>query len=1310
MINIMNIMKTNYLLDKQFQNLFHISDIHIRNGEERFQEFVDVFNTLALTIKNHKKYNKDTSLIIITGDILDKGLHMTAHAIQLLKILVDCLTNLANTIIIPGNHDDKKDVGFSKLDSLSAIFSHYSNEKLHYNNDNLHYSNEKLHYIRESGIYNFGTNLVFGHTSVIDKKLIKADMIDTTDRVKIALFHGMVDDKTKDGDGQFLLRDCDFSVNDFKGYNKVLLGDVHKVQKLGNGNIWYAGSLVQKAFNEDRRQHGGLLVWDINSDVDPEYIHINNKHGYITLKVTKGKITGEATAPTGSLHLKEYIDFIQETLTERSSIRLRCDSDTTREDLPNIFSQLGKYTKVVGESVVWENKQQELDTQQTTETLDKLLEEYLKTYYPDNIEDLTSLDKEYKLKYGHDSVEVKLTGRWSPYLLEWENLYNYGAKYSLDFNKLPNDIISICGANGSGKSKIVETLLLAIYGDKVKGAGVTHMISYGKKSAMTKIVIENNGDLYTIIRTFEKKKSKTETSVKILKNDENITATDKKQTENFIKNIFGELVDLCDTHISKQGSHQNFIQKTSKDKLGLLKRIFGTDIYEKIGTEVSISISKEKEKVKQLDNRLREIKLQDINKLETDIQIAKNNINEAEVNQKQLGNDQRQYDKLITERKCLEDNISKLSEYLTHLRLQLIQTKYDNNTLDIMLESNKTLINGITNKLEGKENEIESLCRKITDIDLDVSDKLTKLQTELDTTNENIEITKTRISKHTTELEGLVNKTTDIRTKIVNGQRQVEQLTISEEDWSCNDVVTYNKLLSNIGNISVLEKSNKQLLEKLEKCKLTTADDFTQLETEYQLYNSKQQLQSSRQSEIDIIKSQMVLLKQQLDSDNYKYDNNCSCCQHNREVDNIPQTLLRIEELETKSENLGHELFSLNSFLTLHASLPEKYKTYLEFNKFKAQQLKLHQDISQYYDLQMERDRYIKTHTDLQRQTQLIKTDFKLKNQLDGFKEQCQKMDTSINKNQSSLVELGQDKYKLELSLNEAKNHLDQLAINNQYDKDINLLKSKIDEDKNTIQNLDSENKSLQSMRLVNIENDRLTLMLTTNKQEMTLLTDKCQLLNESLNELDGVSESLSRLTKGLECFQHDLYKMVGELEKAADNHKSYRELKDELDICEFNLNLTKKYQILTREFPNYGNKKYIKQLNNCINGYLWNMTKFTIDIEQDKMDEIDFLKRDKDTLIPIEACSGFEKFAIAIAIRLALAKINPLNTLDGLIIDEGFGVFDSQNLKRLPDILEPLKGLFRQIFIITHIDGLQSELPNKIHITTANGLPLINY
>jgi exonuclease SbcC len=121
-------------------------------------------------------------------------------------------------------------------------------------------------------------------------------------------------------------------------------------------------------------------------------------------------------------------------------------------------------------------------------------------------------------------------------------------------------------------------------------------------------------------------------------------------------------------------------------------------------------------------------------------------------------------------------------------------------------------------------------------------------------------------------------------------------------------------------------------------------------------------------------------------------------------------------------------------------------------------------------------------------------------------------------------------------------------------------------------------------------------------------------------------------------------------------------------------------------------------------------MTKFKIEILDD-ISSLTFLKVDRNEKIPIDYCSGFEKFAISIAIRIALAKIHPFNSMNSLIIDEGFGVFDSDNLKRLPEMLEPLTLIFNQIFIITHIDELQSELKQKIHITKdTQGIPKIQY
>ena len=62
------------------------------------------------------------------------------------------------------------------------------------------------------------------------------------------------------------------------------------------------------------------------------------------------------------------------------------------------------------------------------------------------------------------------------------------------------------------------------------------------------------------------------------------------------------------------------------------------------------------------------------------------------------------------------------------------------------------------------------------------------------------------------------------------------------------------------------------------------------------------------------------------------------------------------------------------------------------------------------------------------------------------------------------------------------------------------------------------------------------------------------------------------------------------------------------------------------------------------------------------------------------------------------------------LMIDEGFGVFDTQNIKLLPNMLDSLKKMFRYIFIITHIEDLQNEITNKISIIkNSKGSIMIN-
>jgi len=98
--------------------IYHLGDIHIPNDNARHNEYREVFELLYAKLKNNKKTN---SLIVIAGDIIDKGDKITPDCINLVKEFFLNLSNIFPTVIIAGNHDDNVRGNDTKTDSITAI-------------------------------------------------------------------------------------------------------------------------------------------------------------------------------------------------------------------------------------------------------------------------------------------------------------------------------------------------------------------------------------------------------------------------------------------------------------------------------------------------------------------------------------------------------------------------------------------------------------------------------------------------------------------------------------------------------------------------------------------------------------------------------------------------------------------------------------------------------------------------------------------------------------------------------------------------------------------------------------------------------------------------------------------------------------------------------------------------------------------------------------------------------------------------------------------------------------------------------------
>jgi len=92
---------------------------------------------------------------------------------------------------------------------------------------------------------------------------------------------------------------------------------------------------------------------------------------------------------------------------------------------------------------------------------------------------------------------------------------------------------------------------------------------------------------------------------------------------------------------------------------------------------------------------------------------------------------------------------------------------------------------------------------------------------------------------------------------------------------------------------------------------------------------------------------------------------------------------------------------------------------------------------------------------------------------------------------------------------------------------------------------------------------------------------------------------------------------------------------------------------------------------------------------------------------LPAELGSGYQRFVLSLAFRIALARMTEAPLPSCLILDEGFGCLDDENLPRVIQCLESCVGGrdTRLLFVITHIEGVRTRLVRPVQITmTAAG------
>ncbi len=619
---------------ERIEKLYHISDIHIRL-QKRHDEYKKVFTNLYQQLKDEVQNglggDNKKGVIIITGDILHSKTELSPECVSITADFFQKLSKIMPLILIAGNHDANLNNN-NRLDSLTPIV-----EKV--------ITKSQCYYLRESGFYRFN-NIIFGLTSVFDYNFTKAEDIASLNLegidYKVGLFHGRVDGAITDT-GTIMEGERGINKKSFEGYDYSLLGDIHKHQFMIPNKMAYAGSLIQQNHGESQKNHG-FLIWDLKND-KVEHREVKNDFGYITLKIKNGKL----------------IKHKDTVIPPKCYLRLEIDDKTTREEQKKILEEFKDKRTIVeliqtnirsGGNDENEKKtvKQEGDNEGAEEgdegddegddeegNESKKDEKMLRSlsfnvsnpqFQNDEIEkyllskkvSVEMIDKVKKMNLENNQqiliAETILGSTWKIKLLEFSNLFCYGADNKISFEKAKG-IVGLVAPNHSGKSSILDVILYTLF-DKTsrKGAG-KEVIRLGEKSFKSKLEIEMNDKLFVITKKGTKKTgdvmsvsldfcyyTKSPETGKLVSTK--LTGKTPAETRRVVESYFGTFDDMVMTTISLQNNNTQFADATSAEKRKEFEKLLRIDIFERL-KELSLETSRDKKAIlKHMGNEVTE--------------------------------------------------------------------------------------------------------------------------------------------------------------------------------------------------------------------------------------------------------------------------------------------------------------------------------------------------------------------------------------------------------------------------------------------------------------------------------------------------------------------------------------------------------------------------------------------------------------------------------------------------------------------------------------------------------------------------------
>ncbi|WP_349677337.1 AAA family ATPase [Archaeoglobus sp. JdFR-39] len=868
--------------------------------------------------------------------------------------------------------------------------------------------------------------------------------------------------------------------------------------------------------------------------------------------------------------------------------------------------------------------------------------------------------------------------------------------------EFPLGVTVLVGPNGAGKTSIIDAIVYALFGKRTRGERFEDLIRSGANSAEVELTFEADGKEYAVHCVRRKRGSE----ATLYRSDIGPIATTPNEVLQEISKILGMDKDTAMNSIFiRQGEITSLIDADPRERKNLIGRLIGLDKLEKAWQNMHDVIQHFEEKAKDYKVVKRELELAE----EERRKIARK-MQELNEEIKKLGEELRR----------AKENLKKAEDELNDWRRK--KEKYH--------ELNERLA-AAEKEIESKKREIERLKQELSDAER-AREEMEKLEPEIrkipllkkyvDTLNEKEKCGAER-SRLTDELDRVlaykreIDETRAAYEEYTESEKRVEEIKKTIEGLQHVEK-RRAEIEATVRSLSREIEEAKSELDRLESKALDILPEAT-IEAKEALLKklSKEKAEiEGRKSELDGEEGRIKGRIKEIDE--------CLSLLGESNVCPVCKSKLTPEHREKVRRDFEEERRELTEKLQLVKK---------ELEELNSKKKQVEEEISRVSEINVER-------IDELRKNLKIKTieKEKLQNELESLQSELNKLEElrkNLNELQSRLRELREDYEKfiaaqkaLEKERKEEEIRSELLKI----EEVIKSLDSSLDEltrelgyvpedPRADLDKLEGLREKYEGCKFKadtineireNIEKAEQDLReLLTIKEDVLREIEQLQYSDERYMEVEKKFYEASSVVTGIRTKLDD---KIGQRKEKEEELRSIEEkieeLKEKLKELEKVMEFVSDLERIRKAFSRDGVQKLLRQkIAPMISEYARNyVERFNLDITDISVDEdfdISIIKEGGE--ISIKSISGGEKVAVAIALRLAIAKALA-GRISTIIMDEPTTHLDEERRRELVEIMKSFFGegaAVPQMIIVTHHRELEEVAQTVYEVEKIDGV-----